>query len=169
MKVILYMAVSIDGYIAKENDDTSWISEEEWKSYSSIVQKTGNLVVGHRTYDILTKQPEFSELKDVKLVVVSKNDFKTLAPNHHVASSPKKALEELKDFEEVLVAGGGELNASFLKENLFDEIYLDIEPIALGKGIKLFSDYNFEIKLKLLETKKISNDEIQLHYQVLSK
>lgn len=39
MKVILYMAISTDGYIARENDDTSWISTEEWDCYSSMIQK----------------------------------------------------------------------------------------------------------------------------------
>ena len=63
--------------------------------------------------------------------------------------------------------GGGTLNTSFMAENLIDEIYLDVEPIVFGKGIRLFKENDFEAKLKLLEIKKLSNDEIQLHYQVL--
>lgn len=55
MKVILYMAVSLNGMIAKSNDDTSWITLEEWNSYSSIVRKFGALIVGRRTYNILKK------------------------------------------------------------------------------------------------------------------
>jgi len=47
-------------------------------------------------------------------------------------------LEILRDFEEVIVAGGGMLNASFIADNLVDEICLDIEPIILGEGIPLF-------------------------------
>lgn len=71
MKVILYMAVTINGFIAKEDDDTSWISQEEWDSYSLAVRQAGCLVVGRRTYHILTKQPEFIKFKDIKLVAVS--------------------------------------------------------------------------------------------------
>lgn len=167
MKVILYMAISLNGMIAKSDDDTSWISKEEWDSYSLTVRTAGNLIVGHRTYGILTKQPEFSEFKDVKLVVVAEKVFQTLIPNHLVAHSPKEALKTLSDFEQVVVAGGGALNASFVEENLVDEIYLDIEPIILGKGISLFRDKDFERKLKLLGQKKITDNEIQLHYQVL--
>lgn len=167
MKVIMYMAITPNGLIAKENDDTSWISKEEWNNYSEFVRKAGNLVVGHRTYNILTKQPEFVEFKDVKIVVVSRQDFKTLSPNHVVAKSPKEALDLLKDFKDVVVAGGGILNAAFMQEKLVDELYLDIEPIALGKGISLFRGIDFEIKLELLETKKLSQNEIQLHYRVL--
>ncbi len=167
MKVILYMATTANGYVAKENDDTSWISVGEWNSYSAMVRKTGNLVIGHRTYDILTKQPEFSEFSEVKIMVVSSNDFQTLSPNHVIVKTPQEALDILKDFAEVIVAGGGNLNASFIRENLIEEIYLDIEPTILGKGIKLFADGDFEAKLQLLESKNISKDEIQLHYKVL--
>ncbi len=167
MKVILYMAISLNGMIAKSDDDTSWISKEEWDSYSLVVRTAGNLIVGHRTYNILTKQPEFSEFKDVKLVVVAQENFQTLAPNHLVAHSSKEALKLLSDFEQVVVAGGGTLNASFIEENLVDEIFIDIEPIILGRGIPLFKDKDFESKLKFVGQKKISDNEIQLHYEVL--
>jgi dihydrofolate reductase len=167
MKVVLYMAVSTDGYIAKENDDTSWISSEEWAFYSKFIQDAGNLVVGHRTYEILTNQPEFSELKDVQLVVISHKNFETLASNHIVVNSAKEALKSLEKYNTVVVAGGGQLNSSFLKENLIDEIYLDVEPIILGNGIKLFGEYEAEVNLKLLEMKKISESELQLHYEIL--
>ena len=153
--------------IAKSDDNTSWISKEEWDSYSLAVRTARNLIVGHRTYGILTKQPEFSEFKDVKLVVVAQENFETLSPNHLVANSPKEALEFLKNFKEVIVAGGGALNASFVEENLVDEIFIDIEPIILGKGIPLFRDRDFERNLKLVGQKKINDNEVQLHYEVL--
>lgn len=152
--------------IAKSDDDTSWISKEEWDSYSLAIRTAGCLIVGRRTYHILTKQPEFAELKDIKIVAVSEEDFAILAPNHFVAHSPKEALGLLKDFKEVIVAGGGILNASFLDENLVDEIYLDIEPIIIGEGIPIFKGKNFEQKLKLIGQRKITDNEIQLHYRV---
>lgn len=161
------MAITPNGFIAKNDDDTSWISQQEWNSYSQTVQKAGNLIIGHRTYDILTKQPEFSELKNVKLVVVSERSFQTLSPNHFLVHSPKEALELLKEFEEIIVAGGGTLNASFLAENLVDEIYLDIEPIVFGEGIPIFRNKSFELRLKLLGTKQITDQEVQIHYQVI--
>ena len=167
MKIILYMAISVNGLIAKTDDDTSWISLEEWDSYSLAVRKAGSIIVGRRTYQLLTKQPEFSEFKDVKLVVVSKIDFKTLTPDHLIAHSPKEALELLKDYKEVVLAGGGILNASFLAENLVDEIFIDIEPIILGKGIPIFNNKDFEHKLKFISQKQISKNEIQLHYQIM--
>ena len=161
------MAISLNGMIAKSDDDTSWISKKEWDSYSLAVRTAGNLIVGHRTYNILTKQPEFAEFKDLKLVIVAQEDFQTLAQNHLVAHSPKEALKLLSDFEQVVVAGGGALNASFAEENLVDEMFIDIEPIILGQGIPLFRDKSFERNLKLAGQNKISDNEIQLHYEVL--
>ncbi len=161
------MAISLNGMIAKSDDDTSWISKEEWDSYSSATRNAGCLVVGHRTYNILTKQPEFAEFKDVKLVVVAQDDFQTLTENHLVAHSPKEALNLLSGFKQVIVAGGGMLNASFMAENLVDEIFIDVEPIILGQGIPLFRDKEFERNLKLVGQKKISDNEIQLHYEVI--
>lgn len=161
------MATSINGMIAKKDDDTKWISGTEWDSYSSAVRNAGCLIVGRRTYNILTKQPEFSEFKDVELVAVSNESFSTIANNHYVANSPKEALEKLKNFETVIIAGGGILNSSFLNDGLIDEIYLDIEPIALGKGINIFENEDFEVNLELLETRQLSKNEIQLHYKVV--
>ena len=74
---------------------------------------------------------------------------------------------EEKGFEKAFLAGGGQLNASFMKEGLVDEIYLDVEPLLFGKGIKLFADADFEYKLELLECKKLNANTLQLHYEIL--
>lgn len=65
-----------------------------------------------------------------------------------------------------MICGGGGANSSFIKENLVDEIYLDLEPIIIGRGIRLFADADFESQLELIEIKKISDNEVQLHYKV---
>jgi len=170
MKVILYMAITINGFIAKENDDTSFVSEIEWKSFRNMIKNAGNMIIGSRTYEIMKDGEEFKGLEDIRILVVSENtDFKTIANNHSIAKSPKDALAilEKEGFDKALVAGGGTLNASFMAENLIDEIYLDVEPVIFGRGIRLFRENDFEAKLKLLEIKKLSDNEIQLHYQVL--
>jgi len=170
MKIILYMAITINGFIAKENDDTSFVSEIEWRSFRKMIKNVGNMIIGSRTYEIMRGGEEFKGLEDIRILVVSENaDFKTIANNHSVVKSPKETLAilEKEGFEKALVAGGGTLNASFMAENLIDEIYLDVEPVIFGRGMRLFRENEFEAKLKLLETKKLSDNEIQLHYQVL--
>lgn len=170
MKVILYMAITINGFIAKENDDASFVSEIEWDSFRNMIKSTGNMIIGSRTYEIMRDDEEFKNLENIRVLVVSENtNFKTITNNHSAIKSPKDALAilEKEGFDNALVAGGGTLNASFMEENLVDEIYLDVEPVVFGKGIRLFRENDFEAKLKLLETKKLSDSEIQLHYQVL--
>lgn len=74
-------------------------------------------------------------------------------------------LEE-KGFTTVFLAGGGALNASFMKEKLINEIYLDVEPVIFGKGIQVVAPSEFEYELDLLEIKKLNKDTVQLHYLV---
>jgi len=167
MQVILYMATTVNGYIAKENNETPW-SDEEWESFSKFVKEIKNIIIGKNTYDIMNESDEFSKIGNPFTVVVSKEDFAHNS-NFAIAKSPKEALKILKEkrFAKALIAGGGMLNSSFMKEKLVDEIYIDVEPLVFGKGIKLFSDNNFDAKLELVEAKNLSKNTIQLHYKIL--
>lgn len=167
MKVILYMAITANGMIADHDDEASFLTPKEAASYCSVVKNAGCLIVGRRTYHILTTQPEYQEFKNAKLVVVSHDDVTLVDPRHAVARSPKEAVDLLSDFPEIIVAGGGILNASFIADDLIDEIYLDIEPAILGDGIPLFKGQSFQKELIFLGHNMLSNNEIQLHYKIL--
>ncbi len=164
MKVVLYMAITANGYIAKENNETPW-SDEEWESFSTKVKEIKNIVIGRKTFEIMEKGGEFQKIDNPFTVIVSNKKEN----NSNFVNSPEQAIDLLKEkgFSEVLVAGGGILNSSFMQKGLVDEIYLDIEPFLFGKGIKLFADNDFETKLELLETKQLSKNTIQLHYKIL--
>jgi dihydrofolate reductase len=170
MKVILYMATTVNGFIARENDDTGFVSESEWGRFRALANRTGNMIIGRRTHDLMKRNDEFSGLENIKVIVLTRNtSLKSDNPNIVFASQqPKEVLKQLEEqgFREAVVAGGGKLNASFMKEGLIDEIYLDVEPTLLGRGIKLFSDEDFEAKLELVEVKNLSSNETQLHYRV---
>jgi dihydrofolate reductase len=169
MKVILYMATTANGLIAKLDDSADFLTQQESQSYVSTVVVAGALIIGRRTYEVLSKQSEFQEFlkAKVKVVVVSYSAFEVKDPSHVVARSPGEALAVLKECETVIVAGGGKLNSSFLAEKLIDELYLDVEPSLLGKGIPLFDGADFECSLKLLDVKRFGEDEVQLHYQIV--
>ncbi|TES95125.1 dihydrofolate reductase [Patescibacteria group bacterium] len=167
MRVILYMATTINGYIARKNDETPW-SDEEWQSFKKKVSEIGNIVIGQRTYDIMKKGEEFQKIGNPFTIVLTRKKQEGNS-NFAFVNSPKKALDLLKEkgFSEALIAGGSMLNSSFMQEDLIDEIYLDIEPFVFGNGIKLFADNDFEKKLELIETKPLSKNTIQLHYKVI--
>lgn len=140
-------------------------------AFARYVKKTGNAVIGRRTYDMVKK--EGTQLGDV-LTVVLTHDAALLAkksPHTIFTDKPPKdvlTMLERKGFKEAVVAGGGILNSAFLKEGLIDEMYIDIKPLVLGRGIPLFADGDFAPRLKLLEVKTLTNHQtIQLHYKVI--
>lgn len=161
MKKILYMAVSADGFIARNNNDTSWVSLNEWNNFLNFAKTAGCLIVGRKTYEILTSEEQFTNYNNLELVVVSHNLLKI---DHTVAHSPEEALEILKQHETIVIAGGSKLNASFLEKNLIDEIYLDVEPVLLGDGIPLFSSISINKNLTLGGYRVLENNLVQLHY-----
>ncbi len=164
MKVVLYMAITANGYIAKKNNETPW-SDEEWESFSEKVKEIKNLIIGRKTFEIMDKENEFQKIGNPFTVIVSNKEEN----NSNFVNSPEQAIDLLKEkgFSKILVAGGGMLNSSFMQKGLIDEIYLDVEPFLFGKGINLFADNDFETKLELFETKQLSKNTIQLHYRIL--
>jgi dihydrofolate reductase len=67
------------------------------------------------------------------------------------------------------VIGGGELNGQLAKLGLLDEMVLDIEPIKLNSGTRLFGEYDIPLKLKLLGSKRIGEATVQRHYKILKQ
>lgn len=166
MKVIMYMAITANGMIAKTNHETSW-SKAEWKSYLQMIRKTKNVIIGRKTFEIMKKENVFEEAGNPITIVLSKKTHQTNGRTIFV-KTPSAALAELtkRKLKTALIAGGGKANAAFLKQNFVDEIYLDIEPVIFGQGISLFSKGNFEKKLDLIETRMLNQETIQLHYRV---
>ncbi|HLD85653.1 MAG TPA: dihydrofolate reductase [archaeon] len=170
MKVILLMAMSANGMIARENGSEDFLSHENWKTFLQFVKKYKCVVWGRKTYESVKKWDlkYINSLKKAKIFVVTsgKTDINS---NCILAQSPQDAIKKASSFgfKSVLLSGGSSLNSSFIKENLIDEIILNIEPFALGKGITLFKDDDFESKLKLVKTKKLPKGIIQLHYKIV--
>lgn len=169
MQVILYMATTINGLIAKLSGKTNFVSVKEWKNFYTATKNVGNIIIGRKTYEIMIKNKEFARLPKLTVIIVSRRSIKPRLKNHFIAASPAAAIKLLhqQGFKRALIAGGGQLNAAFMKADLINEIYLDIEPIALGQGIPLFTESKFETKLKLIGIKKFSAHELQLHYKVI--
>lgn len=169
MKVILYMAMTVNGMIASQDDDTSWTSKEDWAGFEAICHRAGNVIIGRRTYDMVKK--EGTQLEDVLTIVMTHDkDLRSSSSKTLITTQPAQKVLTLvaqKGFKTALVAGGGQINSLFMKEGLIDELYVDIEPLILGSGIPLFSSNGFETRLQLLSAKKLNTHTIQLHYNVL--
>lgn len=170
MKVILYMGISVNGYIARKNGDSQWTSDEDLKGFYNYSKEAGNCVMGKNTYIEVVKYGYFP-FPDALNVVVSHQPIENKWGDKVVITdkSPReiiKMLEE-KDFNSLFLIGGGQLNSSFAKEGLIDEIYVDVEPLVFGQGIQIFAESDFEFELQLLEVNKLNTNTVQLHYKVI--
>jgi len=172
MKVVLYMAMSANGIIARETGTEDFLSHTNWETFSDLVGEYGNFIVGQKTYEAVKNWDEeygFDDFTQAVRIVVSDNPSFQVKEGYILATSPQDALEKLKEkgIDTALLTGGSTLNNSFANEELLDEIILNVEPVVIGEGIPLFKRGQLELQLKLIETKEISDGIIQLHYQVL--
>ncbi|MBI3956110.1 dihydrofolate reductase [Candidatus Gottesmanbacteria bacterium] len=170
MKTILYMALTVNGKIAGADDDTSWTSKEDWQGFFAKAQEVGVIIIGRNTYEVIKKEQTL--IPGIKLRIVVTHHQPKVMPSHTIFTDalPEKILTliEEKGYDAALVAGGGQINSLFLKAGLIDELYIDIEPLILGRGISLFADGDFAPRLKLIEVKTLTNRQtIQLHYKII--
>ena len=167
MTVALYMATSIDGYIATKDGDSDWVSEVDSKIFEQKMTEAGCIVVGRKTYD--QYYGDLYPVEGVTNIVLTSNDSKKDKNKNVVfASSAKKALEiaKQKGHDKILLIGGGTVNGAFFADGLVNEVFLSVHPLVLGHGIKIFENFEGKVDLELLRSKELDEGLIQLHYKV---
>ena len=169
MKVIIYSIPTINGLIAMENEnDYSFISDSDWEFYLKTLKEVGVFIMGRRTYEASLKTGAFPY--DCLNLVMTKQKIENKWGHKVIFTDlkPKEVLQMLenKGFSKVIITGG-QLSASFMKEKLVDEIWIDLMPKIFTNGIRLFDGEYFDADLKLLSVKKFSENEIQLRYKVI--
>jgi dihydrofolate reductase len=167
MKVILYMAITTDGFIATKGGDSEWVTEAGVAKFNGMINECGALIMGNTTFQQYRGQ--FFPKPGVTNIIVSTKGDPNPEENVVFVKSPKEALKaaESKGLTKVLLIGGGKVNASFLKENLIDEIYLDVHPLVFGAGINLFDGIETNIKLEKIDTEDLGTNQILLHYKIV--
>ncbi len=171
-KVILYIASSLDSYIAKPNDDLSFLSivekEGEDYGYDQFIQSVDTVIIGRKTYDWVMKHvPEFVH-KDKDSFVITRTTKPSEGKIQFYTGDLKELVIRLKQKEgkNIFVDGGAEIVNELMKHHLIDEIILSIIPVILGEGIKLFKDGIPEEKLILESSKSFDTGLVQLHYRI---
>lgn len=170
MHVIIYSIPTVNGLIAMEGEkDYSFISDRSWENYLKTLKDIGVFVMGRRTYEASLRTGAFP-YPDCLNVVATRQKIENKWGDKVLFTdkSPKDILKMLenKSFDKAIITGG-HLSASFMKEKLVDEIWIDIMPEIFGKGVMLFSGADFDAKLNLLDVKKSSENEVQLRYKVV--
>jgi dihydrofolate reductase len=168
MKVILLMAVTVDGKIAKRADHAAmWTSKADKKLFVEETKKAGVIIMGQTTYGTIGR-PLPGRLN---IVMNPKPDASLNLPNtlEFTNTQPKELLVELekRGFESVILGGGATINGLFLKLGLIDEVWLTVEPKIFGDGLSLFKDADADLSLELIEIKNLDKNVIQLRYRVI--
>ena len=168
-KLILYIASSLDGYIATENDSLEWLFKTEGEGdngYSEFYRTVDTIFIGRRTYDwIMDQEKGQFPYKDKKCYVFSKS---ICEKNEHVEFINSDIVEftnriKASEGDNIWIVGGGNLLHLFIKERLVDEFIITVAPTLIGRGIPLFKEFDFEIELELKGMKQF-NQFAELHY-----
>jgi len=173
-KLILYIAMSLDGYIAKPNDDLSFLSivqkEGEDYGYADFIAKVDTVIMGRKTYDWVTKQVEFPHI-DKNVYIITRTTRPSIGRTIFYTGDLTYLIKKLKTEkgENIYCDGGAEIVNELLQNDLIDEYIISVVPILVGNGTKLFKDGRPEQKLKLIETKTFKTGLTQLHYRRADK
>ena len=169
MKIIIYMAQTLNGFIAKNNGETPW-SDESWESYSSVCSEHPAMVLGKTTFDLIQEDPsEWDSIGNPFVVVLSSKPL-NLSGKFASASSPEEAVNilESRGFESAVIGGGAKTNSSFLSLGLVNEVIVDVESQVFSEGMPFINSsvMKNDVKLKLQSAKKISDNLAQLRYLI---
>ncbi|HRE40003.1 MAG TPA: dihydrofolate reductase family protein [Ignavibacteria bacterium] len=172
-QLILNIAMSLDGYIAGENDDLDFLKivEKEGEDYghSEFLQTIDTIIWGRRTYDkVLSFGIEFP-YRDKNCFVFSKTKIGEDENVKFINEDINTFIEKLKHEKgkNIYCDGGGEIVLELMKNKLIDKFIISIIPCILGKGIKLFNESGQMQKLRLVKTCNFSTGLVQIEYDTI--
>ena len=175
MKISVFIATSLDGYIAKSDGDIDWLMDKRYKlegegfGYQELYDACDCLVMGRHSFEKVASFDEWP-YPDKRVVVLS-HSLLTL-PSHindielfSGSITELLASESLRGSEHLYV-DGGKVIQSFLEEGVVSEMTITTIPILLGDGIKLFGPLNKEKHLKLVSAQGYPNGFVQSIYNL---
>ena len=158
------MALTLDGKIGKDSDHfPDWTGKEDKKLFVEITKKAGCLIMGNKTFNTIGKP-----LPKRRNIIMTRKQRQSPWENLEFTSQkPQHILDQLEKegFEEVVLAGGAQINTLFAAENLIDEVIVTISPLIFGSGIGLFGK-DIEMNLELLNLEQKGDNLIVAHYKV---
>jgi len=168
-KIKLFIASSLDGYIARIDGSTDWLVTDGDYGFSQFYESIDTIIMGRKTYDKVLESGKYPHT-DKKSYVLSQNPHVRRSSQHvefiyaDVIVFIKKHLIRSKG-KDIWLVGGSDIISIFLNADL-DEVILSIHPIILAKGIPLFKNIQRQVILKLLKSIPFDNGLIQMHYHI---
>jgi dihydrofolate reductase len=169
-KVILGLAVSLDGFIEGPNGEYDWCFTDQDYGMSDFFKRIDSIFIGRKSYEMSlsmgdAEMPGFPKLKEY-VFSSTLNEVKpsSILIGKDIESEVKRIKKE--PGKDIWLFGGASLTASLLNLNLIDEIGLAIHPVILGGGKPLFHDISNRIRLELADTKTYPTGLVSLTYHL---
>ena len=171
-KVILFIAMSLDGYIAREDGDLEWLSvvddPPQDYGYNDFLNSVDTVIMGRKSYQkVLSFGIDFPH-KNKTCYVFSKTLSGADENVTFVNGNIFDFILELKNApgKDIYLDGGSEIISEILKHNLIDTYIISVIPILIGNGIPLFKKGGDQIPLKLIKSTSFKSGLVQLEYQI---
>lgn len=170
-KIKLYIAASLDGYLARPDGDIEWLtgfpnpSKSDY-GYMDFLKTIDIVIMGGRTfYDILAMDVKWPYEKQTSYIVTRKPE-QSSDNIKFISENVIQTISELRNQsgKDIWIVGGGELIAMLLNENLIDEMILFHVPLMLGNGIRLFPSQSKNIQWELKDSKAYDSGILEVKY-----
>lgn len=171
-KLILYTGVSLDGFIAAEGDDLAWLDAfgsdaslgDEYNAFYSTID---TVVMGNGTYQWVVKAGHPDPYSGKPSYVYTRNETPPESPYvTYINEDPVAFTRKLKSETDgnIWLVGGGKINGLLLAAGLIDELQLDMMPVALGMGTRIFEGYACEEQFDLTSSTAHDSGRLRLIY-----
>jgi len=175
-KVIVHIATSADGYIARPDGDLEWLrsrpAPKGFYGMTAFMRSVDTKVLGRKTYEVSLRMGARFESKS-RHIVFSRHSPPADVPTgvEFVNDAIGPFLSRLREQpgKDIWLMGGGEIIASFLDEQAIDEFVISVAPIFIGEGIPLIAPRHRHAPLELRSIKRFEDGLVQLHYLVQNK
>ena len=171
-KVILGVAVSLDGFIEGPKGEYDWCFTDQDYGLKEFFKRIDTIFVGRKTYEMsLEMEGGGAGFPKFKEYVFSTTLDKVKEGKTLIKENIKTEVEKIKNKngKDIWLFGGASLTTSLVNLGLVDELSLAVHPILLGRGKTLFNNIKDRIKLTLVDTKTYSTGLISLTYNVGKK
>ena len=171
-KIIVEIAISADGYIARPDGDVKWLDRLKGDyGMGEFMNSVDTILWGRKTYDKGLEMGMKSDMfgAQTKNYLFSRSHPGKLLGSFELVKEPIKTFAQRLRAEpgkNIWMMGGGEIIASFLDEGEIDEFSLNVIPTFIGEGIPLIHPRHRSVELQLLSTKQFPDGVVHLHYSV---
>lgn len=162
-KVVLYIAMSLDGYIADKSGGVSWLEgqdsdSQEMGSYPRFIETIDTVVLGYTTYHqvLMELSPDNWPYSGMKSYVFTHRNIENTEEIEFTDENIVDLILQLREQggKNIWICGGANIINQFIKLDLIDRYQVNVIPTILGSGIRLFEEIDSEIKLKLISTER---------------